>query len=132
MRFLNPVGFFALLLALPILALYFLRLHRQQVTVPSTLLWAAVLLDHHANRPWQKLRRNWLLILQLLTLLALILALARPALPLPLAFQGHVVVLLDGSASMQAVRSDGRTRFDAALHELSDLAGTSTGMNPSH
>ncbi|RLC89233.1 MAG: hypothetical protein DRI37_04325, partial [Chloroflexi bacterium] len=124
MRFLNPTGFFAALLALPILALYFLRLHRREVTVPSTLLWSVVLADRRANRPWQKLRRNWLLFLQLLVLLALVLALARPALPAPVALRGQVIILLDASASMQAVTDTGGTRFDAALRALRDLAGT--------
>jgi hypothetical protein len=109
---------------LPILALYFLRLHRREVTVPSTLLWSVVLADRHANRPWQKLRRNWLLFLQLLVLLALVLALARPALPAPVALRGQVIILLDASASMQAVTDTGGTRFDAALRALRDLAGT--------
>ena len=84
MRFLNPDGFLAVLLAIPILLLYVLRLHRRNVRVPSILLWEAVLADRHANRPWQKLRRTWLLLLQLLVLLALIFGLVRPALPAPM------------------------------------------------
>ena len=124
MHFLNPLGWAALLLAVPILLLYMLRLHRRNVTVPSTYLWDAVLSDRHANRPWQKLRRNWLLFLQLLALLAMTLALARPAIPAPLALHGQVIVLLDGSASMQAAHSDGGTRFDVALGELRALAAT--------
>lgn len=124
MHFLNPLGWAALLLAVPILLLYMLRLHRRNVTVPSTYLWQAVLSDRHANRPWQKLRRNWLLFLQLLALLALTAALARPAIPAPLALHGQVIVLLDSSASMQAARADGGTRFEAAVRELRALAAT--------
>lgn len=125
MRFLNPTGFLALLLALPIVLLYMLRLHRQDVRVPSLLLWHAVLADRHANRPWQKLRRNWLLLIQLLVLLALVFGLARPAVPAPMTFHGQVIILLDASASMQT-RDDGETdtRFDRAVRELRDLAVT--------
>ncbi|MBN1876591.1 MAG: VWA domain-containing protein, partial [Anaerolineae bacterium] len=113
------------MLAVPILLLYMLRLRRRDVVVPSTLLWQAVLADRHANRPWQKLRRNWLLFLQLWVLLALVLALVRPALPAPLALHGQLIVLLDASASMQTrlVEEEG-TRFDAAVHALRELATT--------
>ncbi len=125
MRLLNPVGLLGLLLAAPIVLLYMLRLHRQNVPVPSLLLWEAVLADRHANRPWQKLQRNWLLWLQLLVLLALIFALVRPAVPAPLTFHGQTIVLLDGSASMQAaVGSGDTTRFDMAVRALRDLAAT--------
>ncbi|HOT91065.1 MAG TPA: VWA domain-containing protein [Anaerolineae bacterium] len=122
MRFLNPAGFLGLLLAVPIVLLYMLRLHRQNVPVPSLLLWEAVLADRHANRPWQKLRRNWLLFLQLLILLTLVCGIARPALPAPLTFHGQVIVLLDASASMQAHDADGVTRFEVAQRELRRLA----------
>jgi len=128
MRFLNPVGLFAFLIALPILALYFLRLQRQELVVPSTLLWKAVLVDHHANRPWQKLRRNWLLLLQLLVLFAMVFSLARPALPAALNLQGQVIVLLDASASMQAMQPDGQTRFAASSQVLEKLAETFDGQ----
>ncbi len=123
MRFLNPAGFVGLLLVAPIVLLYMLRLHRQTAPVPSLLLWEAVLADRHANRPWQKLRRNWLLVLQLLILVALILGIARPALPAPMAFHGQTIVLLDTSASMRAYIADSdETRFVAAQRELRRLA----------
>lgn len=125
MRLLNPAGLLGFLLAAPIVLLYMLRLHRQNAPVPSLLLWESVLADRHANRPWQKLRRNWLLLLQLLVLCALIFALARPAIPAPLTFHGQTIVLLDVSASMRATVGSGDvTRFDAALRALRDLAAT--------
>jgi uncharacterized membrane protein len=128
MRLLNPAGLLGLLLAVPIVLLYMLRLHRRNAPVPSLLLWEAVLVDRHANRPWQKLRRNWLLLLQLLVLLALVFALARPAIPASLTFHGQTIILLDTSASMQAVTAPGDvSRFDAAVHALRDLAAT---LNP--
>jgi len=125
MRLLNPAGLLGFLLAVPIVLLYMLRLQRQNAPVPSLLLWEAVLADRHANRPWQKLRNNWLLLLQLLVLFALVFALARPAIPAPLSFHGQTIVLLDSSASMQAVIGPGdATRFDAALRALRELAAT--------
>ncbi len=70
--------------------------------VSSTMLWQKLLRDREANAPWQKLRRNLLLLLQLLILAALVLALARPFFPISSVISGSTVVLLDGSASMQA------------------------------
>lgn len=123
MTLLNPAGLLALGLAVPILVLYFLRLHRREARVPSLLLWEAVRVDRRANRPWQKFRRHWLLFLQLLALLALALTLARPAWPAPEALRGQAVILLDVSASMQA-RQGETTRLEVALRRLRDLAGT--------
>ncbi|MBN1921998.1 MAG: VWA domain-containing protein [Anaerolineae bacterium] len=122
MQFLSPASLWLLALALPIIAVYLLRLHRREMPVASILLWQAAAADHHANRPWQKLRRHWLLLLQLLILVVLALTAARPALPTSMTSQGQVLVLLDASASMQARRVDGRTRFEAALAELRSLA----------
>ncbi|MCA9986938.1 MAG: BatA domain-containing protein, partial [Anaerolineales bacterium] len=100
--FLTPLMLLLGLLAAPIILLYMLRLRRQEMLVSSTMLWQRLLRDREANAPWQKLRRNLLLILQLLILALLVFALARPFLPVPSVISGSVVVLLDGSASMLA------------------------------
>src|ERR1041385_9408348 len=102
MQFLTPFGFFLALLAIPIGLLYMLKLRRKQVQVSSTFLWMQLLRDQQANAPWQKLKRNLLLILQLLILAALVIAFARPAVQVPAVATGSVIVLLDASASMHA------------------------------
>src|SRR5512143_3412793 len=113
MQFLTPLGFLLAGLAIPILLLYMLKLRRKQVQVSSTFLWEQLLRDQQANAPWQKLKRNLLLILQLLILAALVIAVARPALQVPTVASGSVIVLLDGSASMNA--TDVRpSRFEQA------------------
>ncbi len=114
------------MLAVPIILLYMLRLRRREVFVSSTLLWQKLLRDREANAPWQKLRRNLLLFLQLLILLALVLALARPFIPIPTVVSGSVVILLDASASMQAADVE-PTRFDAAKAEATRLIGDLSG-----
>ena len=126
MSFLTPSFLLLSLLAIPIIIFYMLRLRRRQILVSSTMLWQKLIRDREANAPWQRLRRNLLLILQLLILALLVLAMARPFLPVPSLVQGNVVVLLDGSASMQSndVKPD---RFSLAKdevdHLISDLAG---------
>src|SRR5690606_2966970 len=97
MAFLAPLALLLGLPAVPIVVLYMLRLRRREVLVSSTLLWRKLLRDREANAPWQRLRRNLLLLLQLLILAALVLALSRPFLPTPSVVSGSVVVLLDAS-----------------------------------
>jgi Ca-activated chloride channel family protein len=102
MSLLTPAALALLALAVPILILWMLRLRRRSVTVSSTMLWTRLVRDREANAPWQRLRRNLLLFLQLAVLLALVLALARPFVPVPAVAGGVVVLLLDASASMNA------------------------------
>lgn len=100
--------------------MYMLRLRRREVRVSSTLLWQQLARDREANAPWQKLKRNLLLILQLIILGLLVFALARPFLPVPSVVNNSVVVLLDGSASMQATDEE-PNRFEVAKLEVEEL-----------
>lgn len=127
MSLLAPAALALGLLALPIVLLYMLRLRRREQPVSSTYLWRTLVRDRAANAPWQRLRRNLLLLLQLLILAALVLALARPALRLSGLGGGNVIVLLDASASMLATDSDGGTRFDDARTAAERLIGGLSG-----
>ena len=71
----------ALIAAVPpaVVALYFLKLRRQPLEVPSTYLWQKSIEDLHVNSLWQRIRQNLLMYLQLLLLLLVIFALLRPA-----------------------------------------------------
>jgi Ca-activated chloride channel family protein len=120
MGFLAPVALFFSALALPIVILYMLKLRRQPVVISSVFLWQQVLRDRQANAPWQRLRRNLLLLLQLLLLALLVFALARPYLTVQASVQGHVVLLLDASASMKAT-DVAPSRFDVARSAARDL-----------
>src|SRR3954470_20552442 len=102
MAFLAPLALALSAFAAPIILLYMLRLRRRDVEVSSTMLWQQLLRDREANAPWQRLRRNLLLLLQLLILAALIIALARPFITVPTVTTGRIAVLLDASASMTA------------------------------
>ena len=104
MEWLTPlVGAIAASAAVPALVLlYFLKLKRQEVHVSSTLLWKRAVQDLRVNAPFQRLRRNILLLLQLLALLALLTAMARPVLRLQAGAGKRYVLLIDRSASMNA------------------------------
>lgn len=128
MNFLLPAGFALLALAIPILLLYMLKLRRKQAQVSSTLLWEQLLRDKQANAPWQKLKRNLLLFLQLLILAALVLAFARPAVPTPVVASGSVIVLLDASASMNATDVE-PSRFETARRIVSALINETTAAS---
>ena len=116
MTLLTPLFGLLALLAIPILLLYMLKLRRQEVKVSSTLLWQMLIEDRQANVPWQKLRRNLLLFVQLLILAALIFALLRPSLPSDTIGNAEVIVVLDASASMLATDVS-PSRFAAAKNE---------------
>jgi Ca-activated chloride channel homolog len=126
--FLTPLALLLSLLAAPIILMYMLRLRRRELLVSSTLLWQKLLRDREANAPWQKLRRNLLLFLQLLILALLVLALTRPFIPVPTVVSGSVVVLLDGSASMQATDVE-LDRFTAAKSEILILINNLGGLD---
>ncbi len=124
MSFLTPLALIAGLLAIPILLLYMLRLRRREVTVSSTFLWQQILQDREANTPWQKLRRNLLLFLQLLILALLVFALARPYVIVPAVSAGQIALLLDASVSMNATDAPDSTRFAEAQRLALDMVNT--------
>src|SRR5215510_7388589 len=104
-----------------IFALYFLRLKRQPVEVPSTYLWTKVIEDLHVNSLWQRLRKNLLLLLQLLLVGLAILALLRPGWQGDTLSGRQFIFLIDRSASMSSVDVDGGTRLNAAKRRLGQL-----------
>jgi hypothetical protein len=99
-----------------LLVLYFLKLRRREVPVSSTILWRKAVQDLQVNAPFQKLRKNLLLLLQLLVLLALCLALSRPVVNAKVGAGKLTVILLDRSASMAVRDVDGgkRSRLEQA------------------
>ncbi len=123
----------AVLAAIPaaIVALYFLKLKRRRVVVPSTYLWRKSIEDLHVNSLWQRLRRSLLLLLQLLLVALLILALANPSWQQSRQTTGRSVLLIDNSASMGATDVEMNRLAEAkrrALDIIDALAGDDTAM----
>ena len=96
-----------------IIALYFLKLKRYPLEVPSTYLWHRSIEDIHVNTIWQKLRRNLLLFLQLLLILLAILAVLRPGWKGDELTGHRFIFMIDNSASMQATDTNA-SRLDEA------------------
>ncbi len=103
-------GLIAAGITVPLLVLmYFLKLRRNQVPISSTLLWKRAVEDLRVNAPFQRLRRNILLLLQLLALAAALLALAGPILTRSPGEAKRYVLLIDRSASMNTREEGGKT-----------------------
>jgi len=112
-NFLSPAAFW-FAATLPVVVLFYLLKRKRIVKlVSSSVLWQRFLADTQANAPFQKLRKNWLLFLQLLLLALAILALSRPFFTGTGTSSGLRVVILDASASMQSV-DVAPSRFEAA------------------
>jgi len=123
--FLAPLAFWTAAIVVPaLLILYFLKLRRRQEVVPSTLLWRRAVQDLQVNAPFQRLRKNLLLFLQLLILAAGITALARPIIETSVSDEHSVVMLIDRSASMNTLEESGKTRFELAKEQAIRLVKT--------
>jgi hypothetical protein len=116
MSFLAPIAF-AFAASIPVVIVFYLLKRKRVVKlVSSTLLWQKFLADTQASAPFQKLRKNWLLYLQILLLALAVLALTRPFFATTAKPAQLRVVILDGSASMEAV-DESPSRFERARTE---------------
>lgn len=120
MTFYNPWAFLGLVAVPAIIIMYLLKQKHNDYTVSSLFLWEEVLKDLEANAPWQKLKRNLLMILQIITALLLVFALARPFLNAVGSDVPHVMVVIDTSLSMKATDVGG-SRFEEAKSRANKL-----------
>ena len=120
MSFLAPAAFVLAALLPIIIAMYLLKLRRTEQVVSSVYLWKRMVRDLEANAPWQRLRRNPLLLLQLLFLSMLIFALAQPFTWTEGASGQSVIFILDTSASMAALDAV-PNRLEAAKNQARQM-----------
>jgi len=132
MEWMAPLtGAIAAAAAVPTLVLlYFLKLKRREVPISSTLLWKRAVQDLQVNAPFQRLRRNILLLLQLLALAAVLFGLARPILSLRGGPGRRYVLLIDRSASMNAADANGKGRLEEAKRQAAALIDSLRGGSP--
>lgn len=134
MSLLLPLGLLAGLSLPALVVLYLLKVRRKPRRVGSTMLWERALEDARANAPMQKLRRNLLMILQLIALALLALAAARPVMNLARGEGGTTAILVDVSASMGArlAPDSPETRLDEArrraLARIESLSGDARAL----
>jgi hypothetical protein len=131
MRLLAPAGLVAAAAAVPLVVWYLLRPRRRRVVVASTFLWRAVDRPATASTPWQRFRGDTTFWLVLAALLALAVALARPAVEVPVALGDHTILIVDAAGSMLADEG-GASRAELARREATELtAGLAPGQEVS-
>ncbi|WP_339728173.1 VWA domain-containing protein [uncultured Gimesia sp.] len=115
-------GAWYLLLLLPLIIFYFLKLKRPHKRVPSLALWSQVINDRRVNSPFQKFKRSILLLLQILLLLFLVLSLMQPFIQSGAERAEYLPILIDCSASMGATDPKTKqTRLDLAKEQVTEL-----------
>jgi hypothetical protein len=119
--FAQLLGIFAVAGAV-VVGLYILKLRRRPVAVPFEQLWERILKDKEATSLFSRLKRLLSLLLQLAILAALVLALGDPRTAIEVVKGRTLVVLVDTSASMGALRAKGGRRIDAAREEARTIA----------
>lgn len=116
MNFLSPTSLFLFGLALPIIALYILRLRRRREPVSTLMFWEELFRERQTTSLFQRLKHLLSLLLQLLFLTLLVLSIARPQFAFITKSARQLVLIIDQSASMNAIEedTDGRTRLEVA------------------
>jgi hypothetical protein len=117
--FVNLMGAWFFLALIPLIILYFLKLRRPRMEVSSLALWQSVVNDQRVNSPFQKFRRNLLLLLQILLLCLLVLALMQPFLSADAQIAEYKPLLIDCSASMSSLdEASKKTRLELVKEQV--------------
>lgn len=120
--FLSVANAWWLLLLIPLLVFYFLKLKRPTVQISSLALWQSVVNDQRVNSPFQKFRRNILLWLQMAILALLVLAAMKPFARGTAKRAAYQPILIDCSASMAATdKSTGQSRLEVVKERVAEL-----------
>lgn len=129
MIFANLTAFWALLLAIPIVAVYLIRNRPSTRSVSTLLFWEQVIDEPGATAFLRRLRHPGSLLIQLALLLLFTLALSDPSYHATQMEANHRVLVIDNSASMQAVDSNSESRLELAIAEA---AAAIDGMSPTN
>ncbi len=103
MNFLTPTSLFLFGLAIPIIALYILKLRRRREPVSTLMFWEQLFKERQTTSLFQRLKHLLSLLLQLLFLALLVLAIARPQFAFITKSARQLILIIDHSASMNAV-----------------------------
>ncbi|MBU3227700.1 vWA domain-containing protein [Clostridium algidicarnis] len=93
--------------------LYLLKQKSQDHIIPSTFLWKEVYKNIEVSTPFERLKYNIMLLLQLLTILFLIFALTDPFLSMMGSDYKNIIIVMDSTGSMTA-NYDDVTRIEEA------------------
>ena len=123
MNFAALSGLWLGLIALPVIALYILKIKRHQRVVPYLRLWEKLLAEQRFSSLFHRLQRILSLLLQIAIAACLVGAFAMMTLSDSFLKEESVVLVIDTSASMQGLekKDSTKTRFAAALERAKDL-----------
>ncbi len=130
MRLFSPWALWFLSFLPLVVLMYILKQKFEERQVGSIYLWQQVLKDIEVNTPWQRLKKNLLLFLQLLSVLLLVFALSDPYLHAGGGSYTNLVIVIDNTGSMNARLEEG-TRLERAkkmAEELLHSSGKNTNI----
>lgn len=117
----SPAYLPLLALSIGVVLLYFLTARPRRHEVSALFLWEGSPSDPRTRAARVRVRIDVLLLLQVLTLAAAVLALAEPAFPTRAPRLDSLAIVLDGSASLRATSAGGRPSADLCRAEASAL-----------
>ncbi|MCR5700829.1 MAG: VWA domain-containing protein [Lachnospiraceae bacterium] len=112
-----PLGFLVLIPV--IIILYILKQKVKDQPFSSTLLWKEIYKNLEAKTPFEKLKHNILMYLQILAMLVLILSLMAPVIRNGGVLQKNAILVIDTSASMKTLYNSKDSRLDEAKQRAS-------------
>jgi hypothetical protein len=117
MTLLAPSMLWSLVVLLPLVAIYFLKVRPRRKPTTAYFLWEQIFQEKRSSSLFQSLRDVWSLVLMILAAVAISLALARPEFSDE---RRDLLIVIDQSASMGA--EDGRTtRLELAKDAARDI-----------
>lgn len=120
MGFTNLWPLFLLIAVPPLIMLYILKRKYKEQVVSSSLLWKEVYKNTRANTPWEKFKKNIMLLLQLIILFAVMFALMKPFLNFGGLEYKNLIIVLDNTASMNTLYDGDKTRLDMSKEMAKD------------
>ena len=112
MGFTNLWPLFLLLTIPPVIMLYILKRKYKEEVISSSLLWKEVYKNTRANAPWEKFKKNIMLLLQIIIILSVILALMSPFISIGGKSYKNVIMVIDNTASMNTIYDDSNSRLE--------------------
>lgn len=112
MGFTNLWPLFLLLTIPPVIMLYILKRKYKEEVISSSLLWKEVYKNTRANAPWEKFKKNIMLLLQIIIILSVILALMSPFISIGGKSYKNVIMVIDNTASMNTIYDGSNSRLE--------------------
>jgi hypothetical protein len=139
MNLANPSALLWLLLAIPVVIFYILKIRLKRVPVSTVIFWRQIFDEKKPRSLWQRLRHMVSLLVQLLLVFLMVGALAEPFLSSEARTARRVILVLDNSASMNATDVEpsrlAKARQEAlelikGLRALDEMAIVTAGTQP--